>query len=58
MESIYKIKLNSDMSSDSSYDSDFEPSDYYQKEPTQSINTVTAEIPIEVYAGIVAFWVH
>ena len=54
MESIYEIELNSDMSSDSSYDSDFEPSGYYQKETSQSSSTVTPEIQTDVYAGNVA----
>ena len=49
------MKLNSIlMSSDSSYDSDFEPSGYYQKEPSQSSSTVTTEIQTDVYPGNVA----
>ena len=52
--SNYEIEFNSDLSSDSSDDSDFESCNYYQKEPFQSNSTVTAEISIDVYAGNVA----
>ena len=52
LECTTNVEINNDISEDSLCDSDFDPGEWFERKPFQQ--KVTAEIPIDVFAGNVA----